>query len=1327
MATQLELLQFKIEALGNDQLSAMARDLVAVGKAGGDAAPLANTLLEKLAGIADQSAKATGLVSLKAQLQEVGDALFFAKSNAAQLQGQFDSTAAPTATLTRALDRANASVTSLDAQYNSLSATITANENALRAGGLSVENLDATERQLQTTLATTAAEAARVTAAHQQGSAAAKEEAVSIQSLSEKYGLFGKIVENVKTLLLTIGGFLALEKAKEELGDILATGDKFQKWGVDFANAFGGAEQGAEALSKVKDLAEEVPLSLEEVAAAALKAKKEGLDPFDGSLQALIDTNAKFGGGVDTLNTLIETLGRAYNKGALSTRELTQLQQQGIPVTQILGQQFGKTADEIEDMAKKGLIGRDSIKLLIDQLGASAAGDASRQMTLLGTLASKVKDQWEEFLNLIAKSGVYDFVQQKLQGINSALKAGIGDGTLKAKAQAIADAIVAIGNAASSAAKFVYDHAAAIGEAARAYIVFRTALLALDLAGAAARMGGLAAATRETAAAAAAAGAPNAGWFALGRAVRSIPNSIKIGIATVGIDIALSQIQKLLDVSEQYHQQVLDSNKAQDETIALREKLAARASVVAAQLKGYADTEIASADQLAGKTRAQSESYIAQLENATRYYTALKVQAQANLDFKGVEAASARLKELADAAEAARAHLKEALEAIRADVQTLIDRFDILKTGGESAASAIEGAFSKIEIQTPIGLNAVLDIVKQVSIRSLEAKDAVQTELAGALSKLNDADLRQFQQQVTQRLKDAKENADELKVALGAALQTELERLGLSAEQAGAKFTEGGQKIISTFADIASNANATGAQIQLAFAKALSQAQTQGEIDALKTKLQEAFDAGRIGAAQFQAGMEAAGRKLADVQVAAASASAELDGMGTAGTTAAQRISGALQDSVGKLEVQANQIAKAVNDALAAGDKVGAASLIAKLKVVEQEISSLNGKIQQLTPSYEEAGDAAQSFATKAEIASATQGRAAQNAALLADDAAEAASKAQRDYTEWGDSADKAAVQLGHATANTQHANDGMAALSQGIGDARAQFAAISPVAANFYDTVLKGNFEIGHSDDGSGFDRVARAMQAALQATTDEIQAERTQLQGVVDLTTRLGTESVEAFSKLGDRANYTSKQVDQMIASIQAGTYPVGILGQQDLAPLLAALQAAQQRMAALKAASEAANQSISDLGKQLQDERDQQLNDQTAIENRAYQDRVQQIQDLAAKADAAGKAQAQKDLELARQIHEQKLKDIADQQKQQSSGGGSAGATSTAPTPPPAPSPSSSAAAAVPAGLQPINIYVDGTKAAQVFGTQDQAQQLATAFVRQLANGRANSILG
>jgi hypothetical protein len=204
-------------------------------------------------------------------------------------------------------------------------------------------------------------------------------------------------------------------------------------------------------------------------------------------------------------------------------------------------------------------------------------------------------------------------------------------------------------------------------------------------------------------------------------------------------------------------------------------------------------------------------------------------------------------------------------------------------------------------------------------------------------------------------------------------------------------------------------------------------------------------------------------------------------------------------------------------------------------------------------------------------------------------------------------------------------------------------------------------------------------------------------------------------------------------MVQSIQNGTYEVGILGQQDLAPLLQALEAAKQRTDALRAAAEQASQQLADLNQQLQDERDQQTGNQTDIENRRYEKQVQQIKDLEEKADAAGKAQAEEDLKIAAQIHQQKLKDIADEEKQKdqqqnsgsggSSGNGGAGGSGNKPSGGGSQNGSGSSGAGQPSGItHQVNIHVGGDTAT-LYGDQHNAN-LATQVLQQLRFAKGTS---
>jgi hypothetical protein len=360
-----------------------------------------------------------------------------------------------------------------------------------------------------------------------------------------------------------------------------------------------------------------------------------------------------------------------------------------------------------------------------------------------------------------------------------------------------------------------------------------------------------------------------------------------------------------------------------------------------------------------------------------------------------------------------------------------------------------------------------------------------------ALSKLNDVDLSQFQRNVTQALKDAKGNTDELKTALGAALQEELLRLGLTAEQAGAQFTEAGKKIIATFSDIVNNAQVSGKQIQLAFAKALSQAATEGEVEALRRSLKDAFDAGKIGLPEFQEAIQASGRKLTEIEVNAAKAGAALDGMGKQGQTAAQHISNALQETRDKLIVQSNQIAAAITAALQSGDKAAAASLNAQFKGLDSQIQSLNQQIETLTPKWQTAGDAGE--------------HAGRRTVEAVKSVADATDEATKKIHEYGDDGGASLAQLDEALGNT-----------------RASFLSVSDAAAKAFDTRFEGDFKNALDSAGNGalgFSRVIIAMNQAAADTNAEIAAQREQLKGEIASLNDVGTESVRSLQQVRRR----------------------------------------------------------------------------------------------------------------------------------------------------------------------------------------------------------------
>jgi hypothetical protein len=94
-------------------------------------------------------------------------------------------------------------------------------------------------------------------------------------------------------------------------------------------------------MAAVRDIAADTPQSFEEVAEAAIRLRKQGFDPLDGTLQALIDNNAALDGSQQDLIQTIDTLGKAQLRGQLNMRAFVALQQQGIPCRRTAGQGDG--------------------------------------------------------------------------------------------------------------------------------------------------------------------------------------------------------------------------------------------------------------------------------------------------------------------------------------------------------------------------------------------------------------------------------------------------------------------------------------------------------------------------------------------------------------------------------------------------------------------------------------------------------------------------------------------------------------------------------------------------------------------------------------------------------------------------------------------------------------------------------------------------------------------------------------------------------------------------------------------------------------------------
>ncbi|WP_079201166.1 tape measure protein [Pseudomonas sp. CC6-YY-74] len=312
-------------------------------------------------------------------------------------------------------------------------------ERAKRALADNGQQLKALQREQSAASRTAAEHNSRIAAGREVMSRGAKQVlafAAAYISLNAAFGLVQK----------------GLNIVRDGIYSMLQTGDQFELLDKRLVSLMGSIAGGEQAAAWIKDFAKNTPLEVADVTEAFALLKTYGLDPLDGTLQAVVDKNEQLGGGMERLTGIASALGQAYGKQKLQTEEILQLVERGVPVWALLEKVTGKTSAQLETLATKGKLGRDVIKALIAEIAKSSEGAAADAMGTLTGRVSNLSDVWSDFLDRISKSGAMDFVKKKLGEVAAKIDEMDKDGRLDELAQSLSDTFV---NGAESIEKWI--------------------------------------------------------------------------------------------------------------------------------------------------------------------------------------------------------------------------------------------------------------------------------------------------------------------------------------------------------------------------------------------------------------------------------------------------------------------------------------------------------------------------------------------------------------------------------------------------------------------------------------------------------------------------------------------------------------------------------------------------------------------------------------------------------------------------------------------------------------------------------------------------------
>lgn len=179
----------------------------------------------------------------------------------------------------------------------------------------------------------------------------------------------------------------------------IQAGSEFEQTKIAFEVMLGSAERGQQVLKELSDFAIRTPFEITEIEQNAKQLLAMGIqtEKLIPTLKALGDVSA----GINRpLERIALNFGQVATQGKLTGRELKDFAVLGVPLIEVLADQFGVARREIQDMVSAGEIGFDAVEkafITMTSEGGKFANLMERQSTTLAGMFSNLQDAVTRF------------------------------------------------------------------------------------------------------------------------------------------------------------------------------------------------------------------------------------------------------------------------------------------------------------------------------------------------------------------------------------------------------------------------------------------------------------------------------------------------------------------------------------------------------------------------------------------------------------------------------------------------------------------------------------------------------------------------------------------------------------------------------------------------------------------------------------------------------------------------------------------------------------------------------------------------------------------
>lgn len=823
-------------------------------------------------------------------------------------------------------DKTERSVERISDSYDQYSRRLAALRRDLAATGASTAQLEQIERSLfvrtyeaagglraEAEAAHTAATAsARLAAAKEaerqqtlrniQASVAQRNAQIAASEALARYSARGKQVVDTNTAVggsfsrlhgivsgfVSILGFGALVQGGKR---ILSLGASAERAEVQLKGLYGSASEGNQIFEKLRGLARDQGQDFDVLLRAAVKFKAAGLDPLNGSLQAVIDANARAGGSAEKLEGIVLALSQTYAKQRIQQEELNQLSERGIPAMQLLSKVTGKQGAELLKLVESGKLGKETIKAFIEELGNVSKGAALENLKTLSGAFGALKNRADDFLRSIGKAGALDFFKEKLTAVVKKVDELQKSGDLSRWAQKISNAITSVSQAVIDGTKWLYDHGRAIVNLAAIYATVKIGGFLVNIIGIVRNLKNAADAAKGASAAttlfgdAAQKGSKGVGLLAIAiNAIRANPLILAI---TVAVGYLLNKVVDLvveLDNLAEANKRLADE---EDGARQAKDDLIRKIQLLKQAGSDYRETIALTAAEIKTLTELEAFSYTQRLNRALGYYGALRLEAKLAGDAVGMADADAKLVELNATLALVRARVEELDKAAAEGSKRFTDfaksaaeAFDKARSEGDSAREAVKKIFDDLDFTKTDALKSIPGVFAQIGARGKDAGVAIREQLTAALQELSGRELLKFQRNTEAAIRSGELHFTEGARVLESTLLAAMQKLNIEPAKFGAGITQAGKETVATLKVITESVLASRDQIAVAFKTALAGATTKEEALAIGEAIKRAGQAGKVGLDMVRDSAAAVVLRLREIAIAADPLASELEKIG---------------------------------------------------------------------------------------------------------------------------------------------------------------------------------------------------------------------------------------------------------------------------------------------------------------------------------------------------------------------------------------------------------------------------------------------------------------